>query len=233
MSHNSNTKAAPGYALRISGMAVGILLAVLAAVVGWAFFMGFMVGSGQSPAQRMEAMTGMLQQESPVPDAERKSPDIQPSSNGPAEKEMDGPAREEAKDFPFARPSGEGLAAWGISVETSAAAPETEAPGAEPPAVAPAAAPPASQEEALYDFVFQTAAFRSRADADALRDRLEDRGMRSRVQQSGKVYLVTVLLRGSQREADNLAEELQRMKLGKPIQLSRKAASAPRGRRIR
>ena len=71
--------------------------------------------------------------------------------------------------------------------------------------------------------MYQAAAFRDREDGDALRARLEEKGLRTRLQKSGKVYLVQVLLRGSEREAENVRETLRRMGLGKPIRLSKKA----------
>ena len=65
----------------------------------------------------------------------------------------------------------------------------------------------------------------AKADADKLRARLESKGLRSRQQKSGKVLLVLVNLRGTELDAANLREELQRMKLGKPLLASKKAVS--------
>ncbi|WP_206214276.1 SPOR domain-containing protein [Desulfovibrio sp. ZJ369] len=143
--------------------------------------------------------------------------------------------------YPFSRPQGEGLAAWGISQHAGGTAPPT--PAAQPQGGAqarPAAsrgqaasqaaqssqAPQVSQPKApLFDWLFQAAAFKDKADADRLRARLEERGLRSRQQKSGKVLLVMVSLRGTELDAANLREELRRMKLGAPILAAKKPVS--------
>lgn len=143
--------------------------------------------------------------------------------------------------YPFSRPQGEGLAAWGISRNAAGAEPSmpaTQAQGdaqgrrAAPQRQAAAQAAPISQvpqvsqpKAPLFDWLFQAAAFKDKTDADKLRARLEGRGLRSRQQKSGKVLLVMVSLRGTELDAANLREELQRMKLGAPILAAKKPVS--------
>ena len=55
-----------------------------------------------------------------------------------------------------------------------------------------------------------------------LRQRLEGQGLRTRGQKSGKLTLVMVHMRGTDLDAANLKEELQRMRLGSPLQKSKK-----------
>lgn len=248
------------FTFSLSGVAVAALGLVLVAAVGWAFFMGFMVGRGQNPEKSVEQMTGMLRDEqaqpaAPAPQTAPAAPGAQSAPTAQPERaeqpEQAGSAAEvpaspadaahatqaqqspqaapqEGSAFPFSRPQGAGLAAWGIN-------PATPAPGA---AAAPSSPPqgqradprqaqraPAAQAEPLFDYSFQVAAFKDKADADKLRARLESKGLRSRQQKSGKVLLVLVNLRGTELDAANLREELQRMKLGKPILASKKAVS--------
>lgn len=248
------------FTFSLSGVAVAALGLVLVAAVGWAFFMGFMVGRGQNPEKSVEQMTGMLRDEqaqpaAPAPPTAPAAPGAQSAPTAQPERaeqpEQAGSAAEvpaspadaahatqaqqspqaapqEGSAFPFSRPQGAGLAAWGIN-------PATPAPGA---AAAPSSPPqgqradprqaqraPAAQAEPLFDYSFQVAAFKDKADADKLRARLESKGLRSRQQKSGKVLLVLVNLRGTELDAANLREELQRMKLGKPILASKKAVS--------
>ena len=116
---------------------------------------------------------------------------------------------------PFNKPSGNGLAAWGNAPKGAAQpAPEKTAAPAKPQA--------ATNGAPLYDFVFQVAAFRNVDDADRLRQRLEGQGLRTRGQKSGKLTLVMVHMRGTDLDAANLKEELQRMRLGSPLQKSKK-----------
>ena len=247
------------FTFSLSGVAVAALGMVLAAAVGWAFFMGFMVGRGQNPEKSVEQMTGMLGDEqvqpaapapqtAPAAPGAQSAPTAQPEQAGSAAEVPASPADaahatqaqqspqaapQEESAYPFSRPQGAGLAAWGISPATPApgapAAPSTppQSQRADPRQAqrASAAQPKAAQAEPLFDYSFQVAAFKDKADADKLRARLESKGLRSRQQKSGKVLLVLVNLRGTELDAANLREELQRMKLGKPLLASKKAVS--------
>lgn len=263
---------------------VSLLGLVLVAAVGWSFFMGFMVGRGQNPEQRVEQMTGLQLdgqnrknglrgQHAPVTaetadpaasgtlagpgtgtgagtetaaDAAPAQPAGTPVAAGQAGQAGQAPAdagtgtsagSQEAgasTDYPFERPSGESLAAWGIKQPRPGAQSGGQATAQATPTARNTAAPNTAQnqgsapgatttQEQLYDYVFQVAAFRGEDDADRLRKRLEGRGLRTRLQKSGKVQLVMVNLRGTELDAGNLREELKRMKLGAPIQASKKA----------
>lgn len=135
--------------------------------------------------------------------------------------------------YPFSRPQGEGLAAWGISRNPAPASstPAADAQGGRlaaqrQPATQAVQAPQGVQQKTpLFDWLFQAAAFKDKMDADKLRARLEGRGLRTRQQKSGKVLLVMVSLRGTELDAANLREELQRMKLGAPVLAAKKPVS--------
>ncbi|WP_300923568.1 SPOR domain-containing protein [uncultured Desulfovibrio sp.] len=92
-----------------------------------------------------------------------------------------------------------------------------------------AAAPVRQPDEPRFDHVFQAAAFRGPADAERLRGRLEEAGLRARVRQSGKVRLVLVSVRGSVRDADRVRGELAAMGLGRPILLEKKPVAEKTG----
>ena len=259
------------FALRLSLPVAGLLAAVLVVAVGWSFFMGYMVGRGQNPEQRVEQLTGLggapaapaaaarpladtpLRDAAQTDTASKATPDAAPdpeqaTAAGPKQDtaaarpaapsgpttppkadagKSKGPAAPQppAKNaYPFARPSGGGLAAWGIK-------PGQEAP-AQTDTAAPAKSAPAAQGQSrpqtaqpLYDFVFQAAAFNNAGDADKLRSRLEGRGLRTGLQTRGKLRLVLVNLRGTDLDAANLREELQRMHLGAPLLKSKKAVA--------
>ena len=74
----------------------------------------------------------------------------------------------------------------------------------------------------LFDFVFQVGAFKEADSVDSLRQRLEGRGMRTKMERSGKLYVVLVLLRGDEARAAEVLRSTEGMGLGKPIQRSRK-----------
>ncbi|SCM74016.1 SPOR domain-containing protein [Desulfovibrio sp. 86] len=246
--------------LRLSAPMATLLGLILMAAVGWSFFMGFMVGRGQNPEQRVEQMTGLQLdkqaqqtaqggvdapntpiaaaagdqsdaaapkgQEAPAPDGVAAGPQAAAVPAAPPAAEASSPANPSA--YPFDRPSASSLAAWGIKPSQAGAQPGAQ-PGAQAASKAPAtqasaqAQKPAAPQAPQYDFVFQVAAFKSADDADKLRKKLEERGIRTRLEKSGKVQLVMVNLRGTDLDATNLREELGRMKLGAPIQKSKKA----------
>lgn len=97
----------------------------------------------------------------------------------------------------------------------------------QPAAPAPGAAgemplPQAVNPAAMFDYVFQVAAFKDEDSVDALRQRLEGRGFRTRMQRDGKLYLVFVLLRGDAARAAEVPQIMHEMHLGEPIVRSRK-----------
>lgn len=254
------------FTLRLSAPMATLVGVVLVAAVGWSFFMGFMVGRGQNPEQRVEQMTGLQldkQAQQPAkggPGTQNSSATMTPTGADPAAtaqagQEAQGAAQNaagapsaagaaasaaqsgpeatdtaDASAYPFERPNGSSLAAWGIKQPPAGAQSGAQSGGqaAQKPSSAQAAAQvqkPAAPQAPMFDFVYQVAAFKGIDDADKLRKKLEERGIRSRLQKSGKVQLVMVSLRGTELDATNLREELGRMKLGAPMQKSKKAVA--------
>lgn len=83
------------------------------------------------------------------------------------------------------------------------------------------------QTSGMYDYVFQVGAFKDADAVDSLRQRLEGRGMRTKMERSGKLYVVLVLLRGDEARAAEVLRSTEGMGLGKPIQRSRKPVLQP------
>ena len=209
-----------GFSFTLPPLAAGAVCIVMLACIGWAFFMGYMVGHGQNPGEEMRELTGigrpdretLAEMDKAMAGSEDaglrdKLADLsrQPVGGAPAAK----------SSYPFNKPSDNGLAAWG-NAPKGAAQPASEK------TAAPAKPQAATNGAPLYDFVFQVAAFRNVDDADRLRQRLEGQGLRTRGQKSGKLTLVMVHMRGTDLDAANLKEELQRMRLGSPLQKSKK-----------
>lgn len=222
-----------GFSFTLPPLAAGAVCIVMLACIGWAFFMGYMVGHGQNPGEEMRELTGigrpdretLAEMDKAMAGSEDaglrdKLADLsrQPVGGAPAAANASAaPAAAPAakSPYPFNKPSDNGLAAWG-NAPKGAAQPASEK------TAAPAKPQAATNGAPLYDFVFQVAAFRNVDDADRLRQRLEGQGLRTRGQQSGKLTLVMVHMRGTDLDAANLKEELQRMRLGSPLQKSKK-----------
>ena len=222
-----------GFSFTLPPLAAGTVCIVMLACIGWAFFMGYMVGHGQNPGEEMRELTGigrpdretLAEMDKAMAGSEDaglrdKLADLsrQPVGGAPAAANASAaPAAAPAakSPYPFNKPSDNGLAAWG-NAPKGAAQPASEK------TAAPAKPQAATNGAPLYDFVFQVAAFRNVDDADRLRQRLEGQGLRTRGQKSGKLTLVMVHMRGTDLDAANLKEELQRMRLGSPLQKAKK-----------
>lgn len=69
----------------------------------------------------------------------------------------------------------------------------------------------------MFDYVFQIGAFKDEESVDSLRQRLEGRGLRTRLQRSGKLLVILVLLRGNEARAAEVVHTCESLNLGKPI----------------
>ena len=92
------------------------------------------------------------------------------------------------------------------------------------PAVPEGQTPPPAPAATMFDDVFQVAAFKDEDSVDSLRQRLEGRGLRTRMQRDGRLFLVLVLLRGDAVRAAEVPQIMQELHLGQPIVRSRKPA---------
>lgn len=92
------------------------------------------------------------------------------------------------------------------------------------PAVPEGQTPPPAPVATMFDYVFQVGAFKDAESVDSLRQRLEGRGLRTRMQRDGKLFLVLVLLRGDASRAAEVPQITEELHLGQPILRSRKPA---------
>lgn len=95
------------------------------------------------------------------------------------------------------------------------------------PVVSPEETLEKPQAATMFDYVFQVAAFRDEDSVDALRQRLEGRGLRTRMQREGKLFFVQVLLRGTEASAAEVPVIMNELRLGKPLLLNRKPVAVP------
>lgn len=90
------------------------------------------------------------------------------------------------------------------------------------PAVPEGQTPPPAPVATMFDYVFQVGAFKDAESVDSLRQRLEGKGLRTRMQRDGKLFLVLVLLRGDASRAAEVPQITEELHLGQPILRSRK-----------
>lgn len=105
------------------------------------------------------------------------------------------------------------------------------APPAMPPGMRPAVPPgqkpppPAkpTNPATVFDFVFQVAAFKDMESVDDIRQRLEGRGYRTRMERRGNLYVIFLLVRGDAARAAEVPGVLKSLRLGAPLLRSKKA----------
>lgn len=207
-SHPENSP--KGIRISLSGPLLTALSLVLVCAVAWAFFMGFMVGRGQSPHAEIHAMTGMLEPQ------EMKQ--AKPAAPETAEAEPAVPQPPAIVQTPAA--SSEPIAAaQPQKVPNAAQADNRQRPQK---AAQQKAAQSKTEPEARFAYTYQLAAFKSRSEAENLQKAAAGKGLKTVVRKSGKVYLVTASITGGSAEVAALQRKLASLKLGKPLQLSKK-----------
>lgn len=203
--------------LAFSWPLLGAMAIFLIGAVVWAFFMGFMVGQGHNPNSKIQEITGISLaggegEKEASPQAEA-APKPAPVISEPGGEEGPPPEQANKSEPAFRTPRGEELAAWGEAPPKPAASPLKKE------------KPPAARKEELFDFSFQIAAFKSMAEAENLQKKLAAISVKTKIQKSGKVQLLIADMRGPANTPEKLRQKLLPLKLGKPLQLSRKELS--------
>ncbi len=238
---------------RLSWPMLFAVSALLLVAVAWAFFMGFMVGKGQNPEYGLKGMNELMSQ---ISGKENQSAaEKLPASEKPASTEEavpnqdDNPSKTnqnpeasaspkaEAQGakagnpvYPFARPEGASLDAWGAKDRGGIAQKNSQSADPGQNAREKQEKKALESQAPLYDYLYQVAAFKNQSDAQGLRLKLEKAGIRAKIEKSGKVHLVLAALRGSEADANALREELLRQKLGRPLLMSKKPVSGKKSK---
>lgn len=180
----------------ISWPLLAALSLVLVCAVGWAFFMGLMVGRGQNPQASVHAVTGFMKPEEP---AKAEPLDVLP------------------EPFPVAEPV--------IHAAPAPAAPQKAIKASKPEKSQPKAATVAKKQapEKKYAYTFQAGAFKSQSEAKAASAKLNRNGLKSSVRKSGKVWLVVISLEGGPSDVAAMRQKAKNLKMDRPMQLSRTA----------
>ena len=94
------------------------------------------------------------------------------------------------------------------------------------PAVPPGPTPPPPAQPTtpatVVEYVYQVAAFKDMESVDDIRQRLEGRGYRTRMERRGKLYVIFLLVRGDAARAAEVPAVLKSLRLGEPLLRSKK-----------
>lgn len=201
----SETRPQAGVRFGISWPLLFALSLILVCAVGWAFFMGLMVGRGQNPKTSIQNMAGI----EPAP--EIAAPPVLPEPFAVTEETTPEPT---ASALPSVQ-------------QAERAAPAQKA---TKPQQKNRNTQQRAQTGQQYDYTFQVAALRSQADAKKISSTLTKNGLKSSVRKSGKVWLTIISLRGAAADVTAMQKKLASLKMGKAMQLSRKAVTSRKGK---
>lgn len=203
--------------LRLSSIVAVSFLAV--AALSLAYIGGVMVGRDSCPVP----VTEVVREDAPPEEkkaAEDESPDAQKILTA-EELEFARVLRGEKKRPPKA--SQPETNPDEKKEETTVASPQAVKPDARPDVPAePAAEIAPVAPGGLFDYVFQVGVFGNESGADNLRQKLEGFGLRTGMEKSGKLCVVLVRLRGDETRAAEVVKIAHELKLGEPVQRSRK-----------
>lgn len=181
---------------------------VLLVTLGWAYFVGFLVGRGEDPQAKWESLLSFEKKEKPsIPSQEnpKKPEELLPPVQEPIKSETKPDAH------PFVRPSEQNRAAWEKNLrEQPKGSVETKKP--DPPQRQEKKPEPPQKQEPRYEVVYQVATFPSLQDAENFRKQWNGRGIEFRVQKLGKHYRVVANYKGTLRDARQMKAKFSGIK---------------------
>ncbi len=221
----------------VSFSSVITMCMVLVGGIAWAFFMGVIVGRGENPHATMPELSTLLKEEgegganvaSVVEDSTANGV-VQPEDlhyaaslkgKSPA-KVNQGVTLAQTASAPSSEvktnTAPEAVAPEIATSETTTQAQSSQGAVSSTQAVAAEQELPTPVKPLVFDYVFQVATFNNTESVDILRAELEGIGLRTRMDKVGKFYMVMVLMRGTEAQAQELRQRMLKMRLGEPLQ---------------
>ncbi len=206
--------------------AVMTMLLVLVGGVVVAFMLGVIVGRGQENTIENRGVSmplTVVKQAGKNANADDKSPHVTSSkAKADGTKKIMTPEElnyaKELKHKEQNRPTPETDADKNAADDTSNEQKAAEKKGAtEKKGAASSPADGAQKTATIFNFLFQVSSLKDEKSVDTLRAELEADGMRTRSTKVGEYYIVYVMVRGTQRQADETRARLIELKLGNPL----------------
>ncbi len=203
--------------LTLSFSTVTTFCVVLLGAVCMAFVMGVIVGRGDNPETHLPKFvtSESAKKSTPIPEVEDRitKPQVMPKEELDYSNSLKDRGDQEAVQDTT-------TPAMVLTVPSATPPLAQNQPVAEPVFQDVPAPPPA-----IFDYIFQVATFTDAESVDRLREKLEGSGLRTKMEKAGKFYKVLVLMRGSSEQALDLMALMVEMKLGEPVQRSKKAVA--------
>ncbi|MBQ7608930.1 MAG: SPOR domain-containing protein [Desulfovibrionaceae bacterium] len=203
------------FEIRLSATVLALVGLLIAVTVGWSFVMGFIVGRGDDPGERLARFDPFLKTAdenvvaSPSQALVEKTPEKTDSQDGEksAEPQTKQPAPE--APHPFARPRENAEKAWdALDVR-----------------VVPKNDKAESASSDRTEYFYQVASYKTRKEAEALSKQLAGQRSRSYVQQNGSLYSVYLSIKANEKEFSDLQSLFVKLRIKGPRLMARKGDS--------
>ncbi len=227
-----------GLNITASPAILSLLGVIVLCVLGWCFYLGFMVGRGQNPEKHLQEMAAILSPAEKPAQAVQPQGSIVPAEGGAAQNaaqpaDAGAGAQQPGQPGQPGQPDQPGQAGQaGASPVPGFPAFQQGTQGAGQNAVQ--AAQPADQKKpeaqqvqekpkAPYTFSYRMATVRTREDARKEQERYEKKGFRTSIRSSGKTWTLFYTLKGTDSDADQFLRDVKKAGLSQPVRVSKKA----------
>lgn len=233
----------PPFSIRLSAPFLALGSLIIAVTVGWSFVMGYMVGRGENPGERLAQYDPFVRTEESLASknaqtASKEADQVSDNSEGKetqkdAQKESQKEAQKDAeKDVPtdkkkdteerkvaFAAPAHpfmrpEGSSASAWKNESVQILPKNEEKKTD-----------SKDSVARNDYFYRVATYRTKNEAETLSKKLVSASRRSYVQQNGTVYSVYLSTKASDAEIAELKTLFGKLRIKDPLLMAKKESS--------
>ncbi len=223
--HRTRTReGSPRFSITLSPAALSLAALGMLLILGWCFYMGFMIGRGQNPEEHLQRLAAVLQSgdKAEQPAAAQKGAAVKaPATEGAA-----APAAEQgAGQAPAAQGQVPGYPVFQTQGAGKQAQPQAQGQARSQQAQAQPAAKQADKAQAgqpTFTFVYRMATVFSREDARREQERYETKGFSTSIRQSGKSWGLYHTFKGTDRDCEIFLSDVKRAGLGQPSRVSRK-----------
>lgn len=233
-----------GLNVTLGPAALSVACVGLAIVLGWCFYMGYMIGRGQNPEEHMARIAAIWHEgggdaartadgaAGGAPNAEGAAVSADAGQAGqpgqaaqPGQPGQPGQGQAGQPGLP-AQTAGQPPRVTGYPVFTTGGGQTAQAPQTAQTQAAQGGkgAQPAKEAsgEPTYTFVYRMATVRSQEDARSEQERYEAKGFRVSIRRSGKAWALQHTFRGTDADAEVFLQSVKQAGLGEPLRVSRR-----------
>ncbi len=210
-----------GFNLRLSGPAACLVSAGILLMLGWGFYMGFLIGRGQNPEEHLQKIAAVWQdkgqQETGAPPAETPQP-AQPEKAAQAQPAQDQQPQGQQPQAQAGQPPAQ------VPGYPAFAAEKGPQPAAQAQPAQARPAPPQAQQKTgpVYTFSYRMATVPTQELARQEQARYQGKGVRTVIRAYGKSWQLVCTFKGTDQDCEQFLQTVKKARLGTPVRLGRK-----------